>query len=62
MTKTNIDAAIGKNSGCFFVAAVARDNTRLYRRSSVDVSPRKTDAKILEALALPRGGVTSQGH
>jgi hypothetical protein len=50
MTKINVDVAVGKNSGCCFVVDTAPDNTRLFLGSSVDVFPRKTDTKILEAL------------
>jgi hypothetical protein len=49
--KINVDAAVGKNSGCGTVAAVARSDGGAFLGASTRIFPGRTEAETLEALA-----------
>jgi hypothetical protein len=52
VVKINVDAAVSKNTGCGSVAAVARDEHGRFRGAFARVFRGKTEAEMLEALAV----------
>jgi ribonuclease HI len=55
VVKINVDAAVGKNTGCGSIAAVARDEVGRFMGASAVVLPGETHTETLEALACREG-------